>query len=463
MTSSATKTVLVLLASLLTGCERVVEPLAPPGGSWTARPSMRATLIVPSSTLTSREKLDFWTGMGFFRDPWVSAPASTTARDGLGPLFNSQSCIGCHNGGGRGRSLLMNPNSVSTILKLGYGDNVINSAHPEYGPQLQTRATYPHVDNRRATGGYYYGEGVPQVHHETHALELPDGSAVSMNRMHVAIEGNDDPLVVTSARIAPSLIGLGLLEAIPEDALVAIADENDVDGDGISGRIHWRGQGEHRAAGRFGWKATHPTVATQTSAAFAEDIGISNPIQRRQNCAEPQIDCRGQRTGNDPKEGVEITQPIFERVVFFAAHIAPPPAAAISAKIADGRDLFADAGCDGCHTPSHQVDVVDADGLTHQERIWPYTDLLVHDMGAGLADALPEGNVSGSEWRTPPLWGLGKSLLINDETGLLHDGRAATISEAIAWHGGEASSSKETYMEFSAEERAALEAFVLAL
>jgi len=456
--------VMVLLAAVCAAsCERAVEPLAPPGGSWTARPSVRPTLIAPSSVLDSRQKLDFWTGLGFFRDPWVTAPASTTARDGLGPLFNAQSCIACHASGGRGKSLLENPDSVSTILKLGQRIDDAIAAHPQLGRQLQTRAIYPHAVAERSLGAYFPGEGSLGVYADPAEITFGDGTTLTLLEPNYDVAADDSSNLLTSVRIAPALVGLGLLEAIPVEALAALEDPTDADGDGVSGRIHWRGNGDSRAAGRFGWKALHPTVAEQTSAAFAEDIGISNPLYPMQNCTDRQVACKAQQNGNDPDAGVEIVQPIFDRVVFFATHIAPPPAADMTPQIAQGRRLFDRAGCADCHTPSHTIDVVNAEGGQQAEAIWPYTDLLVHDIGDGLADSLPEGDVSGREWRTPPLWGLGRSLAINDETGLLHDGRARSVAEAVAWHGGEGVSSRDIFLEFDADERAALTAFVLAL
>lgn len=455
---------LIALAASTTGCDGSVEPLGSPGGNWTARPSVRPTLIAPASVLDSRQKLEFWTGMGFFRDPWVTAPASTTARDGLGPLFNAQSCIACHASGGRGRSLLKNPDSVSTIVKLGrHVDHDNTAPHPELGRQLQTRAIYPHNTGERTLGAYFPGEGSLGTHKQTTDVSFTDGTLLTLQYPKIEIEDVVVGDVLTSVRIAPSLIGLGLLEAISVEALAALEDPADKNGNGISGRIHWRSHRDDRTAGRFGWKAVHPTVAEQTATAFGEDIGISNPLYSKQNCTERQAACNAQRNGNDAEDGVEITQPIFDRVVFFTAHIAPPPAAPITPQIAKGRQLFASAGCADCHTPSYSIDVVDDKGVQQTDTIWPFTDLLLHDMGTHLADSLPEGDASGEEWRTPPLWGLGRTMAINDETGLLHDGRARNVIEAIAWHGGEGESSRNQFLDFDADERAALAAFVLAL
>lgn len=457
---------LLILAVISSGCGQAIEPLPAPGGSWTAPSAARPSLIVPASTLNSRQKLDFWTGFGFFRDPWVVAPASTTARDGLGPLFNAQSCIACHAGGGRGRSLINNPESVSTILRLGVvsGEGEV-TPHPKFGSQLQTRATFPINDgsSRRKNGAYYPGEA--QIRHtiEKKDVQFKDGTILSLQKLRFELTtlGSDPKLpTMISARIAPSLIGLALLETIPVQSLRALEDPDDQDRNGISGRIHWT---KGAVAGRFGWKAGQSSVVGQTATAFAQDLGISNPVVENENCTDLQQRCLAQRDGADPTEGVEITAALFDLVVFFTAHIAPPPAAPSGPEIDDGRGAFTRVGCGNCHTPSHEVLMTGESGAEQVESIWPYTDLLLHDMGRDLADALPEGDAGGSEWRTPPLWGLGRSLKISNETGLLHDGRAQNVAEAIAWHDGEGRQSRDLFLNLKEEERTSLVAFVLAL
>ncbi|MEL7449459.1 MAG: di-heme oxidoredictase family protein [Pseudomonadota bacterium] len=440
----------------LTACgQRPLSPLPAPGGEWTAPASVRATLIVPAQVLDSRAKLDFWTGMGFFRDPWVTAPASTTARDGLGPLFNAQSCIACHGGGGRGSALANDAQTVATVLRFGLQQDSEVVPHPRYGHQLQPRATYD-AGTAERVGAYYSGEPKVHVAFETRDLAHRNGQSLSLRlpRYDTAALGDH---VALSARIAPGLVGLGLLEAIPQERLEVLADPGDENGDGISGRVHWR----DGRAGRFGWKALHPTVAQQTAAAFAQDIGISNPLVSDQNCTPNQVLCQSQVHGIDAKEKVEITRALFDRVVFFASHLGPPPAREVTPMIDRGRRAFADAGCDSCHTPSHRV-ALDAAAGGEQE-IWPYTDLLLHDMGDALDDGLPEGKADSREWRTPPLWGLGYALAVNPDTGLLHDGRARNVAESIGWHDGEARKARERYLNMTAGEREALEAFVLAL
>ncbi|MEM7277159.1 MAG: di-heme oxidoredictase family protein [Pseudomonadota bacterium] len=435
--------------------------LAPSGGSWTAPVSARSSMITPASVLNSRQKLDFWTGMGFFRDPWITAPASTTARDGLGPLFNADSCISCHGGGGRGKSVLSVPNSPSTILRVGVRDSEgqINP-HPIFGDQLQSRATYGKTAaSARVRGlGYFPGEAQIRTAVQHRTVVFDNNDEIQLTYPVFSVGGADESLLISS-RIAPPLFGLGLLEAIVEDDLAKLEDASDANDDGISGRLRRFDDG---SIGRFGWKASHPSVASQTAAAFQQDIGISNPLLSLQNCSPKQSQCQRQSHGNDAKEGVEIPKLLFDKVVFFTAHIAPPSSGK-TPLLQQGQRLFTSAQCASCHQPSHTVAIVNEAGVNNDETIWPYTDLLLHDMGPALADTLPENGVAASEWRTPPLWGLGKNLDFNRHVGLLHDGRARTIDEAIVWHGGEASASRDFYLTLSAEERAAMTAFIRAL
>jgi len=231
-----------LTALAMIGCERVIEPLPAPGGSATARPSVRPTLVVPSAVLDSAGQLDFWTGFAFFRDPWIPSPATTTARDGLGPLFNAHSCVSCHASGGRGRSLLQDPNALSTVLKTGVKGKAGQVPHPEIGRQLQTQAIYPHrgVDSVREFGPFYAGEGRIELRIESHDIEFDDGDRPTLSRPVFEIVGRGAEVeLLTSARIAPALVGMGLLEVIPVSGLEALQDPDDDNGDGISGRPSW--------------------------------------------------------------------------------------------------------------------------------------------------------------------------------------------------------------------------------
>ena len=418
----------------------VEAALPPPGASWTRARQPANSLIAPARHLDADGQLAFYGGFSFFRSPWVAPPASTTARDGLGPLFNSHSCAGCHRNGGRGRSLLDDPHSLATVVRLSVrGDGGDLAPHPRYGSQFQTQATYAGGAEARIAM-----QSIPvagSLRKPALTVEAADGI------------GHGEGWLL-SARVAPPLMGLGLLERIAEERLLALADADDADGDGISGRPHWRPGTAGRRLGRFGWKALHPSVAAQTGAAFRDDLGVTNPLFPGSPCGALQTRCQRQPDGNDRQEGVEIPTQLFDLVVHFVAHIPPPPAGALTAAVREGRRAFGRIGCAACHVPSHE---------TAAGRIWPYTDLLLHDMGEGLADHRPEGDATGREWRTPPLWGIGTMAKVAGHRTLLHDGRARDADEAIRWHGGEAAPARRRYVGLSVPQRKALLAFLNAI
>ena len=414
--------------------------LPAPGASWTRTRQPPNSLIAPAQHLNADAQLAFYSGFSFFRSPWVAAPASTTARDGLGPLFNSHSCEGCHRNGGRGKSLLDDPHSLATVVRISVrdGNDGHPKPHPRYGHQLQTQATY--------------AEGAEA---KIAMQSIPVETSLRKPLLRVETrqaERQTDWLL--SARVAPPLIGLGLLESIPADRLLAYADAEDRDGDGISGRPHWRPSASGPRLGRFGWKALHASVAAQTGAAFRDDIGITNPLFPSSVCGALQADCQRQPDGNDAEEGVEIPAKLFDLVVHFVAHIPPPKAGPLTDAVRQGRRTFERIGCGGCHVPSHD---------TEAGRIWPYTDLLLHDLGEELADHRPEGDATGREWRTPPLWGMGTMAKVAGHRTLLHDGRARNADEAIRWHGGEAAEAQRRYRLLTAERRKDLLAFLNAI
>ncbi len=425
----------------------VLEELPSPGGEWTRPRQPGPTYIAPAWHLDPDQQLAFYSGMSFFRSPWVAAPSSTTARDGLGPLFNSHSCEGCHKNGGRGRSLLDDPHSLATVVRIGVmTEEGILEPHERYGHQLQTRATF-----RRAGEATLAMEEI-QVKGPGALAEDPLLRAPRLRiAPHDAEEDPDDWRV--SARVAPALLGLGLLEAIRERDLLDLADPDDRNADGIAGRPHWRGDGASRAVGRFGWKALHSTVAAQTGAAFRDDIGITNPEFPETPCTRLQSACRAAPDG--ARDGaVEIPRLLFDYVVHFVAHMPPPRAGKLKARVRRGRESFAGVGCASCHNPGFDTD---------HGRIWPYTDLLLHDMGEGLADNRPEGDAGGREWRTAPLWGIGAARKVSGHTTLLHDGRARNVREAILWHGGEAAAARRAFQALEPEDQKDLIAFVNAL
>ncbi|MEO0576313.1 MAG: di-heme oxidoredictase family protein [Pseudomonadota bacterium] len=424
----------------LVSCQRAPEHLPAPGGIATMSALANRTFVLPSPTLGRAEQLRFWTGFALFRDPWVRAPASTTARDGLGPLFNARSCIACHSGAGRGSSIIASPQSPGTVFRVDPG-----SSADRWGSQLQPRATYDMRGDGVRTRGFFAAEPQPQIE----VIVSSNG----MRRIGATLEGHSD--VALSVRIAPSLAGVGLLNAIPEASLISLSDPDDLDDDGISGRVHRLVDGE---IGKFGWKAQHASVATQTAAAFVQDIGITSSIAPQESCSLQQTDCSLQPSGRGPSGNAEIPDELFAYIVDFVSGLPVPNARPVTPEIAAGQRLFKRLRCNECHTPSHAIQYQD-----QTDTIWPYTDLLLHDMGQQLEDGVVEGDAESREWRTPPLWGLGVARTINANTGLMHDGRARDIREAIMWHGGEAAVSASAFSKLPENQKDALAAFVLAL
>ena len=429
----------------------------------------------PSENLTLEGREQFFVGNGLFRKVWVSPPASTEASDGLGPLFNARSCQRCHLKDGRGHppagphddaeSMLVRlsvpPRSDAERQALVDGTrNVI--AHPVYGGQLQDNA----VPGLAA-------EAKVSIAWEEIKVALNGEAPAKLRRPILSLDnpgyGDFGPGLMTSIRIAQPMIGLGLLEAIHAGDIYALEDPDDKDGDGISGRAHRVRHPETGdiVLGRFGWKAAMPTIKMQTADAFLNDMGISSPLApaAQGDCTAAQGACLAMPDGVQPHLGdTEAPDPVLELVSFYTANLAVPARRNVDApEVLRGKALFHEAGCASCHTPSY-VTRRDAERAEHRfQLIWPYTDLLLHDMGMGLADNRPDGEANGREWRTPPLWGIGLTEEVSGHTQFLHDGRARNLLEAILWHGGEAASAQSHVARMTPQERADLIAFLESL
>ena len=291
----------------------------------------------------------------------------------------------------------------------------------------------------------------------------PDGTPFSLRQPVYRIEGLAfgalHPDVMISPRVAPATIGMGLLEAIPETNILALSDPDDANSDGVSGRSNYvqdikTGQ---LALGRFGWKANQPTVEQQAASAFLGDIGITSSYFPNENCPTGQEACRQAPDGGTP----EVPDERLEKVTIYIQTVAVPAMRDVDdEQVQQGARLFVRTQCAACHTPRHKTaDTHPLEPLRNQV-IFPYTDLLLHDMGDGLADHRPDGQASGTEWRTPPLWGIGLVETVNGHTMFLHDGRARGLEEAILWHGGEAEESRQQFMALTEDERNALIRFL---
>ncbi len=418
------------------------------GGSGTNRTRLDANAFsLPSGTLSFAERSEFFIGNGIFDRPWVVAPSSTASSDGLGPLYNARSCQGCHIKDGRGHP--PEPGDTTLVSMLFALSDSDGGPDPVLGHQFQDQAVVG-----------FASEGRVQVRYAARPFTYPDGTVVTLRAPVYATKASLAEGVSLNPRIAPPMIGLGLVEAIAAEDLAAHADPEDADGDGISGRLGYVGE----QIGRFGWKAMAPSLAEQTAAAFSNDMGLATRLRPAPwgDCTEAQVACRAAIHGGD-LEAPEITDDLLDLIVFYAAHLAVPARRDVGdPKVLQGKALFYQAGCADCHVPKFATRADAAPPLRNQ-LIWPYSDFLLHDMGPGLADANPTADRSGAEWRTPPLWGIGLTEVVSGHSYFLHDGRARSLEEAILWHGGEARAARAAFAGYAAADRAALIAFLESL
>ncbi|WP_371345800.1 di-heme oxidoredictase family protein [Ancylobacter sp. IITR112] len=391
-----------------------------------------AALLMPASVLADDARLDAAIGKALFERPWVPAPSSTRANDGLGPLFDARSCSACHPAGGAGATALDaagRPEALGLVLALFRTDG---GGDPVYGHRLETM-TLPGVPTEGSfTVTVDKGRRLPQIDSPGY--------------------GPLDPATHMSLRAAPDLRGRGKLELVDDAAILALQDPEDRDGDGVRGRARRFPTPEGGSTvGRFGWKASHPTLAGQASEAFALDLGLSTPLRPEPwgDCTEAQTACRNAPHGREGEGEPEISQAIVGRLVSYLRALKVPAGAGG----AEGARLFAATGCAACHRPALQT----RDGGT----VALFTDVLLHDMGEGLADPSGVPGAAAAEWRTAPLAGI--SSMLERGTGLLHDGRAADVAEAVRWHGGEASGARARFETLGAADRARLIEYVSSL
>jgi len=460
----------ILLSASLFAAAALAAPASDPsaektGGETTVFATGRNAFSFPAANLSDPERTRFVIGNSFFKRNWVQAPASTKARDGLGPHFIARSCGGCHVNDGRGEPPKPGEQPVSLLLRLsipGVGAHGGIKPEPTYGDQF----------NNFAVQGVK-PEGKVDIRHEEVKGSFADGTAYTLAQPVYAFrELGYGPMakdVLVSPRVAPQIIGVGLLEAIPESEILKnAADQAALKGaiQGMPNRV-WDAPTGKPMLGRFGWKANVATVAHQTAGAFNGDIGITSPVFPDEGCTAAQKDCQAAPRGSQGK-APEIDAKTLGDVVFYQATLAPPAARKIGDKtVGHGRNLFAQAQCAVCHRPSYVTGPAPNPDLSSAavvgQRIHPYTDLLLHDMGDGLADGRPDGQANGRQWKTPPLWGVGLIRDVNGHSRLLHDGRARGVLEAILWHGGEAQASRDAVLKMNKAEREALVGFVESL
>ena len=423
-----------------------------------ARPGGGATVAVPVARRAFSHPVpgggaetDVLAGQALFEKLWVAAPTATRASDGLGPLYSARACAACHVHNGRGFAPeVSGATSVPLVLQLGHRA----TPDPIYGRQLQVFGTIGQV-----------AEGRVRVEYTDEPVALADGTEILLRRPAYSVMalafGPLAPGTALSPRIAPPLPGLGLIEAIPAEDILALADPDDADGDGISGRASLVPSATGGLAlARFGFTADNPTVAAQTAHAFANDLGLSTPAHSAPwgDCTEAQTACRAGPHGDGDARGTEVDAEALRLTALYVAALAVPARRDIGApQVLRGKQVFYASGCIACHRPKFVTARRADDPARSFQLIWPYSDLLLHDMGAGLADG------RGTEWRTAPLWGIGRTADVGGRAGYLHDGRARSLLEAILWHGGEALGARARVVALPAPDRDALIRFLESL
>jgi CxxC motif-containing protein (DUF1111 family) len=458
------RSIVIFLSTII--CSTALAYGVKSGGNTTVKKSGPNAFSLPANNLPMSKLLDFSVGNSFFRNPWVEAPASTDARDGLGPLFNTNGCQNCHIKDGRGHAPEKgDTHAVSMLVRLSIPavteeqkQAVIrngNIPEPTYGGQLQDFALTEAQP-----------EGKINIDYQDVVVAFDDGTQVLLRKPTLTISdlayGEMHPDTQMSARVAPPMIGLGLLESISEETILDWADPKDRDGDGISGKANHVLDvlTDELTLGRFGWKAGQPNLMQQNAAAFNGDLGLTSTLFPSENCSQNQSICNELPNGGE----FEVSEDILAFVEFYSQHLAVPSRRNFKDPLVkQGEALFAQANCQACHKPSVQTTKRESLPALSNQTIHPYTDLLLHDMGEGLADHRPEYLATGREWRTTPLWGLGYTQEVNGHTMLLHDGRARNIMEAVLWHGGEAEDSRDEVLSFNQQQRDALVAFLESL
>ncbi len=387
-----------------------------------------------------------------FGATFVSAPSPLNP--GRGPLFNNVSCASCHISDGRGKVPGIGDTSVSTLFRISIpGQDIYGGPNPVpgYGAQLQNRAIY-NVAKEADVSVSYTEQTFSFRDGGTYSLRFP---TYTIYNTYTSFPAN----AMLSPRVAAPVFGLGLLEAISDADILARADENDKDGDGISGKPNyvWNRLTKSATLGRFGWKANQPNLLQQVATAYNEDIGITTSLLPQENSfGQPQYDNRG----DDP----ELSDSLLYAAHFYVRTLAVPARRNVtSVNVKNGKALFMQAGCNKCHIPDQHTAVDVSFPAVSNQLIHPYTDLLLHDMGPALADNRPDFKADGNEWRTAPLWGIGLTQKVNGHSNFLHDGRARNLLEAVMWHGGEAEASKKQVAGMSAADRSDLIKFLESL
>lgn len=443
-----------------------VTPLS--AGTFTVPSAGKDAYFLPSPALGERQRETFERGKAGFERPWVVFSVST-GDWGLGPTFVGDRCSACHTRGGRGAPPdLPEEQPLGIVVRVSLpGTDGHGGPRPldHYGGQIQNRALQGQNINMLHAYAPIPAEAELFIEWDEHIETLADGTEVTLRKPRLRIEkpafGELPPDTMTSLRQAPPVFGLGLLEAVAEEDILAIAERQRALG--FNGRPNYVWDAIHgrQSLGRFGLKATQPTLRQQIAAAALHDIGATSSVFPQQNCPPVQKDCRREIPGNDP----ELSDAAWDDLEIFSLGLGVPARRNMNdPDVQRGAALFEQLQCAVCHVPAlRTVDYFSRLPQLSKQTLHPYTDLLLHDLGEGLADHRPDFGAGGRDWRTPPLWGLGLSKTVNGNDALLHDGRALTVTEAILWHGGEAEGSKEAFRRLPRLDREALLRFLDAI
>jgi len=407
--------------------------------------------------MTDPEFDQYILGRSFFTIPWVEAPSATTARDGLGPHFSSNTCVSCHNDNGSAltisdtnqplRTLVFKLTQPSKHSSRWLVDNIDTPMHdnvpdPVYGAQVSIRGN-----------GKVKPEAQTRLKIESIPFTYPDGQSLTLTKFLPYLDklayGPLAKETVISLRQPPILAGLRLIEQVSNQDILAWEDPFDDNADGISGRANWLNspQQDEKILGRLNWKASAANIVAQTANAAAHDLGLSNPFFPEELCQPAQTDCLAAPRGDNTRLGsLDLPMLRLQAIASFIRDHKAPTTVALNTEARQGKQLFEDVGCTSCHRTT----------LTTREGVefHPYSDLLLHDMGDALKDGRPEFLATEREYRTAPLWGIGAR--VRAQHRFLHDARAKTPQEAILWHGGEAEMAKLKFTKLDQAERLAL-------
>ena len=407
------------------------------GGAGTVEKTGKNAFSHHFTTLSYEDRQNFLIGNGLFRKLWVAAPASTVSSDGLGPLYNARACQSCHIKDGKGH-LPIDEKPLSLVVKTGVYEKLKLIPDPIYGKQFQFFAV-PGLSSE--VSGIILKTDYKKVFLNNYNYKLKKVS-LNINQLNY---GNLNKKSSLSLRVSPQVYGAGLLEAIEESDLLKKHDPDDSDSDGVTGIARQvLDEKGIKKVGRFGIRASTPNLFVQSGVAFMHDMGISNVVGTNVygDCTINQKECFKFASGVNSNDKNETSKEVLNSIVFYLSSLSPPKRRNVSNKeVLEGKEIFYKAKCTSCHTPKYVTSKNAKFDFLKFQLIWPYSDLLLHDMGVDLADKDLKGNVKNVSWKTPPLWGLGLLKEVNPRATFLHDGRAETILEAVLWHGGEAQSS----------------------